>query len=60
MLVLSRKSGEKLVIGDAVVTILGGGTVRLGVEAPKSVKVLRSELIEQREPAGEQAIHRDP
>ena len=48
MLILTRGQGESLNIGEAVtVIVLGtkGGQVRLGIEAPKQVKVLRSELI---------------
>ena len=47
MLVLTRKVGERIVIGDAVVIeVLGidGNRVRLGVRAPGSVAVLRAEL----------------
>ncbi len=47
MLVLSRKQTECVVINDKiVVTVLSvrGNTVRLGVEAPREIPVLRSEL----------------
>jgi carbon storage regulator len=46
MLVLSRKVGEKLIVGDAVIIIndISGDKVKLGIEAPPEVKVLRSEL----------------
>jgi carbon storage regulator len=47
MLVLSRKLGQTIQIGDDVrVTILhlAGGRVRLGIEAPLDVPVHRSEL----------------
>lgn len=47
MLVLTRKLHEKIVIGDnVVVTVLRtkGNSVRLGIEAPRSVKVVRGEL----------------
>ena len=46
MLVLSRKQGEKLMIGLAEVEVVrcGNGGVRLGIKAPDSVRVLRSEL----------------
>ena len=48
MLVLSRKEGESLVIGDQIsITILSvesNGQVNLGICAPKEVLVLRSEL----------------
>ncbi len=47
MLVLSRKVGERILIGDnisvTVVRITGGG-VRLGVEAPADMAVIRQEL----------------
>ena len=49
MLVLSRRAGESVVIGDEVtVTILEvrGDVVRLGIDAPRSVKVHRSELLD--------------
>jgi carbon storage regulator len=47
MLVLSRKPGEKVVIGGGItVTVLEvvGGRIRLGVEAPGDVRILRGEL----------------
>lgn len=47
MLVLSRRLGETLVIGDDIkVTVLGinGNQVRLGVSAPKEVAVHREEI----------------
>jgi carbon storage regulator len=47
MLVLTRKAGEKLVIGESItVTVLEviGNRVRLGLEAPADVPILRSEL----------------
>jgi carbon storage regulator CsrA len=47
MLVLSRKPGEKLVISDNItLTILEitGNRIKLGVEAPGDVRVLRGEL----------------
>lgn len=47
MLVLSRKLGERLVIGDNVVvtvTKIIGNRVTLGIEAPKDIPVVRGEL----------------
>lgn len=47
MLILSRRIGEVLVIGDDVtVTVLGvnGNQVRLGVNAPRSIPVHREEI----------------
>jgi carbon storage regulator len=52
MLVLTRKLMEKLYIGDNVcVTVvrLEGGQVRLGIEAPREVSVVRAELIDGRQ-----------
>ena len=52
MLVLTRHSGERLVIGgDIVVTVLGvdGKKVRLGIVAPKSVRVDRQEIHSRRQ-----------
>ena len=49
MLVLSRKIGEKIVIADNIVlTVISvdRGKVRVGIEAPKEVKVFRSELLD--------------
>ena len=51
MLVLTRKLMEKLYIGDQIcVTVvrLEGGQVRLGIEAPREVPVIRAELLDGR------------
>ena len=50
MLILTRRVGETLMIGDEVqVTVLGvkGNQVRLGVNAPKEVAVHREEIYER-------------
>ncbi|MBE6852063.1 MAG: carbon storage regulator CsrA [Ruminococcus sp.] len=47
MLILSRKAGETICINDDIeikIIEVSGDKVRLGIEAPKDVKVLRSEL----------------
>ena len=49
MLVLSRKAGERIMIGDnIVVTVVrtGRDNVRIGLEAPDDVKIIREELID--------------
>jgi carbon storage regulator len=54
MLVLTRKLMEKLYIGDDVcVTVVRveGGQVRLGIDAPREIAVVRAELLEPRQPA---------
>lgn len=47
MLILTRKAGEKLLIGDNIeITVLNirGGQVKLGVNAPKEIVVNREEI----------------
>lgn len=49
MLVLTRKSEESIRIGeDIVIKVIrtGKGTVKLGIDAPADVRVLRGELVE--------------
>ena len=48
MLVLSRKQGQEINIGhDITITVVSvnGGQVRIGIDAPKSVPVLRPDAI---------------
>ncbi len=48
MLVLSRKVNEKIIIGDSIVltvVAINGGAVRVGIEAPREISVLREELL---------------
>jgi len=49
MLVLARKLGESIVIGDNIiikVISLEKGVVKIGIDAPKKVPIVRTELIE--------------
>ena len=49
MLILSRKTNEKIMIGDDIsvsIIEIRGDQVRIGVDAPKSVKVFRQEVFD--------------
>jgi len=51
MLVLDRRVGERLLIGEEIeleVIDLNSGRIRLGIEAPEAVVIRRAEVIEQR------------
>ncbi|MES2093290.1 MAG: carbon storage regulator CsrA [Actinomycetota bacterium] len=48
MLVLTRKAGEKIVIGDDItITILDvrGDGIRIGIDAPRGIKIQREEVL---------------
>ena len=53
MLLLTRKAAETIRIGDDIVIKViktGSGTVKIGIEAPADVRVMRGELIEEKHP----------
>ena len=54
MLILNRRIGETVVIGDVTLTVLslGDRRVKLGFEAPADLRILRGELLE--EPEGDE------
>ncbi len=61
MLVLTRRGGESIVIGDevrVVVLDVRGDTVRLGIEAPRSVQVHRAEVYAEVQAANAAAVNR--
>ena len=63
MLVLTRKPEQSLHLGDNIlVTVLGieGDRVKLGIEAPRTVSVLRHELFEQVKAANSAAASARP
>ena len=58
MLVLSRKEGEQLMIGDdIVITInrISGNRVAIGIDAPRNVRIVRGELQRNESVAGASA-----
>lgn len=62
MLILRRRAGETIVIGDDIkITVMDvyEGGVRLAIDAPKSIPVLRSELL-QAANANRDAAAREP
>ena len=53
MLILTRRIGETLFIGDDItikVVSINGNQVRIGIDAPLDVQVMRSELLKESEP----------
>lgn len=47
MLVLSRKAGERIIVGEnisVVINRISGNRVTIGIEAPSGVKIVRGEL----------------
>ena len=65
MLVLTRKPGEAIVIGDDIeieIVAIGGGKVRVGITAPRSTTVHRKEVyveLQQGAPNGDSAPSED-
>lgn len=63
MLILSRKLDESIIIGDNIeikIISIDKGMVKLGIEAPSSVSILRSELIKEVENSNKAAsVHVD-
>lgn len=60
MLVLSRKKNESIMIGDQVeiqILSIEGDQVKIGIVAPKSVKVHRTEVFEAIKAQNEAALH---
>lgn len=53
MLNLTRRKGERIYIGDDIVISvhrISGGTVYLGIEAPKEIAIHREEIMDQCQP----------
>lgn len=60
MLIITRKKGQSFMIGDDIeITIskLEDGSVKLGIEAPKDVTILRKELYEEIKKENKEAMN---
>ena len=58
MLILSRREGESVIVGDEVtIVILGikGRQVRVGISAPKNINIYREEILSRLEPNDDRA-----
>jgi len=63
MLVLTRKNGESLMLGDEIeirVVRIEGDQVRIGIVAPRSILIVRGELVEEVERETTAAARPDP
>lgn len=59
MLIITRKKGESLMIGDdieIIISKLEDGSVKLGIKAPKDITILRKELYEAVEKENKEAM----
>ncbi|MGI8666920.1 MAG: carbon storage regulator CsrA [Jatrophihabitans sp.] len=59
MLILTRRVGESIVVGDDIMLTVfevRGDAVRIGIEAPRSVQVNRKEVYEEIQRANQQAV----
>jgi carbon storage regulator len=62
MLIITRKKGESLMIGDDIEIIISkidDGSVKIGIKAPRDVQILRRELYEEVEQENKEAIKID-
>lgn len=58
MLIITRKKGESLMIGDdieIVISKIDDGSVKIGINAPKDISILRKELYEEVEKENKEA-----
>lgn len=61
MLVLSRKKNEAIIIGDDVelsIISIDGDNVKIGIRAPKSISILRKELLDEVADANRESVQK--
>jgi len=61
MLVLARKLDESIVIGDNIVVkvvSIENGVVKLGIDAPQDISIMRNELLEEVKEQNRAAVHK--
>lgn len=62
MLIITRKKGESLMIGDdieIIVSKIDDGSVKIGIKAPRNIEILRKELYEEVEQENKEATQID-
>lgn len=62
MLIITRKKGESLMIGDDIEIIISkidDGSVKIGIKAPRNIEILRKELYEEVEQENKEATKID-
>jgi len=62
MLIITRKKGESLMIGDdieIIVSKIDDGSVKIGIKAPRDIQILRKELYEEVEQENKEATQID-
>lgn len=62
MLILARRTSESIVIGDDIeitVVEVQGDKVKIGIQAPKKISVMRKELLDEAKSANKQAASPD-
>lgn len=62
MLIITRKKGESLMIGDdieIIVSKIDDGSVKIGIKAPREIQILRKELYEEVEQENKEATKID-
>lgn len=62
MLIITRKKGESLMIGDdieIVISKIDDGSVKIGIKAPRNIQILRKELFEEVEKENKEATKID-